>query len=45
MEDRRIKLTRRELYEGVWSMLATRLAKEFGISDAALEDMQEDRYS
>jgi hypothetical protein len=36
MEDNRIKLTREELYERVWSTPATKLAKEFGISDVAL---------
>lgn len=36
MEDNRIKLTREELYERVWSTPATMLAKEFGISDVAL---------
>lgn len=36
MEDNSIKLTREELYERVWSTPATKLAKEFGISDVAL---------
>ena len=36
MEDNSIKLTREELYEGVWNTPATKLAKEFGISDVAL---------
>jgi hypothetical protein len=36
MEDARIKLTREALYEKVWSTPATKLAKEFGISDVAL---------
>src|SRR2546421_6101906 len=31
-----IKLTREELYQKVWSKPATKLAKEFGISDVAL---------
>ena len=36
MEDNRIKLTREELYERVWSTPATKLSKEFGISDVVL---------
>src|SRR2546423_15717016 len=36
MADDGIKLTREELYQKVWSKPATRLAKEFGISDVAL---------
>jgi hypothetical protein len=36
MHDNSIKLTREELYERVWSTPATKLAKEFGISDVAL---------
>ena len=36
MEDNSTKLTREELYERVWSAPATKLAKEFGISDVAL---------
>jgi hypothetical protein len=36
MEDNGIKLTHEELYESVWSTPATKLAKEFGISDVAL---------
>ena len=36
MEDNSIKLTREELYEKVWSMPATKLAKEFEIPDVAL---------
>jgi hypothetical protein len=36
MDDNSIKLTREELYEKVWSTPATKLAKEFGISDVAL---------
>jgi hypothetical protein len=36
MGDSGIKLTREELYERVWSTPATKLAKEFGISDVAL---------
>jgi len=36
MGDKSIKLTREELYEKVWSTPATKLAKEFGISDVAL---------
>jgi hypothetical protein len=31
-----VKLTREELYQKVWTTPATRLAKEFGISDVAL---------
>jgi hypothetical protein len=36
MKDDSIKLTREELYERVWVTPATRLAKEFGLSDVAL---------
>jgi hypothetical protein len=36
MDDDSIKLTRDELYEKVWSTPATKLAKEFGVSDVAL---------
>ena len=36
MEDNSIKLTREELYERIWNTPATKLAKEFGISDVAL---------
>jgi hypothetical protein len=36
MKDNSIKLTREELYKRVWSTPATKLAKEFGISDVAL---------
>ncbi len=36
MDDHSVKLTREELYERVWSTPATRLSKEFGISDVAL---------
>jgi len=36
MQANSIKLTREELYDRVWSMPATKLAKEFGISDVAL---------
>jgi len=36
MEENSIKLTRGELYERIWSTPATKLAKEFGISDVAL---------
>jgi hypothetical protein len=36
MQNRNIKLTREELYEKVWSMPASKLSKEFGISDVAL---------
>jgi hypothetical protein len=36
MENDNIKLTREELYERVWSTPATKLAKEFGISDVAI---------
>ncbi len=36
MDDDSTKLTRQELYERVWSTPATKLAKEFGISDVAL---------
>jgi len=36
MDDDSTNLTRQELYERVWSTPATKLAKEFGISDVAL---------
>lgn len=36
MGDNGIKLTREELYKRVWSTPATKLAKEFGVSDVAL---------
>src|SRR5205085_6865750 len=36
MADDGIKLTREELYQKVWAKPATKLAKEFGISDVAL---------
>jgi hypothetical protein len=36
MNGNSIKLTREELYERVWGTPATKLAKEFGISDVAL---------
>jgi hypothetical protein len=36
MSDDGIKLTREELYEKMWATPATKLAKEFGISDVAL---------
>jgi len=36
MEGHGIELTREELYERVWRTPATKLAKEFGISDVAL---------
>jgi hypothetical protein len=36
IEDDSVKLTREELYEKVWGTPATKLAKEFDISDVAL---------
>lgn len=36
MKSSEIKLTREELYEKVWSVPTTKLAKELGISDVAL---------
>jgi hypothetical protein len=36
MSDDGIELTREELYQKVWTTPATRLAREFGISDVAL---------
>jgi hypothetical protein len=35
MSDEKIKLTREEIYQKVWSKPATLLAKDLGISDVA----------
>jgi hypothetical protein len=36
MGDEKIKLTREEIYQRVWSKPATLLAKDLGISDVAI---------